>query len=84
MGAEDRYLVQVYRKQIKDAGDRVAQSLLKEKESYCPVGDIEQTQKNVPMRITGWRLETISTTKLAALIPLLLTLTWLGALIWER
>lgn len=80
MGAEDRYLVQVYRRQVKDAGERVAQSLLKQEQSYALVGDIEQTQKDVPMRITGWRLEAISTTKLAALIPLLLTLTWVGVL----
>jgi len=84
LGAEDRYLVQVYRKQVNDAGDRVARLLLKQEHSYLPVGDIEQTQKNIPMRIAGWRLEAISTTKLAALIPLLLTLTWVVVLISEH
>jgi len=84
MSAEDRYLVQVYRKQVKDTGERIAQSVLKHDRPYSPVGDIEQTRKSVPNAITGWRLEAISTTKLAALIPLLLTLTWAGVLIWER
>jgi len=63
---------------VNDAGDRVARLLLKREHSYLPVGDIEQTQKNVPMRITGWRMGAISTTKLAALIPPLLTLTWIA------
>lgn len=83
MGAEDRYLVQVYRKQVKDAGQRAAQSLLRQGQAYFPVGDIEQTEKNLAKGIMGWRLEAISTTKLAALIPLLLTLTWALVLIWE-
>ena len=70
MGAEDRYLVEVYRKQVKDAGQRAAQSLLRQSQAYSPVGDIEETEKNLPKGIMGWRLEAISTTKLAALIPL--------------
>lgn len=82
MGAEDRYLVQVYRKQVKDAGKLVAQSLFKQEQSYSPVGDTEHCEKNVPRGLMGWRVEATSTTKLAALIPLLLTLTWIGVLIW--
>ena len=31
--------------------------------------------------LSGWRLEALSTTKLASLVPLLLTLAWFAVLI---
>jgi hypothetical protein len=81
MGAEDRYLVEVYRKHVEDAGALVAQALWQEKGAlYRHVGEIEETSRTVPQNISGWRLKAVSTTKLAALIPLLLTLTWIGLL----
>jgi len=85
MGAEDRYLVEVYRKQVAEAADLVARALWKDQsDSYRHVGEIDETSKGIPPRISGWRLQSLSTTKLAALIPLLLTFGWLGALIFRR
>ncbi len=85
MGAEDRYLVEIYRKHVAEAGGLLARSLQKDHSgSYHHVGEIEETSKGIPLRISGWRLNSISTTKLAALIPLLLTLTWIGLLISEH
>ena len=88
MGAEDRYLVDVYRTQVKEAGERVARSLWRELEPYRYVGEIEQTSESIrpsiTARITSWRLDAISTTRLAAWVPLLLTLTWIGVLIYGR
>lgn len=82
MGAEDRYLVEVYRKQVADAGALVARWLWREQDgSYYHVGEIEETAKGVPKGIAGWRVNAISTTRLASLIPLLLTLTWIGFLV---
>jgi hypothetical protein len=84
MGAEDRYLVLVYRKQVEDAGMLIERSIWKDMStSYHYVGEIEDTSKHLPQHVSGWRLKAMSTTKLAALIPLLLTLTWIGVLIRE-
>ncbi len=85
MGAEDRYLVEIYRKHVAEAGKLFARSLQKyHGGSYRYVGEIEETSAGIPMRISGWRLDSISTTKLAALIPLLVTLAWIGLLISEH
>src|SRR6266436_1886824 len=44
MGAEDRYLVLVYRKQVEDAGTLIERSIWKDTNtSYCYVGEIENT-----------------------------------------
>jgi hypothetical protein len=84
MGAEDRYLVLVYRKQVEDAGKLIERSIWEDNNtSYHYVGEIENTSKALPASVSGWRLKAMSTTKLAALIPLLLTLTWIGVLIRE-
>jgi hypothetical protein len=85
MGAEDRYLVLVYRKQVEDAGTLLERSIWKDMNtSYHYVGEIEDTSKDLPQHVSGWRLKATSTTKLAALIPLLLALTWIGVLIRVR
>jgi hypothetical protein len=84
MGAEDRYLVLVYRKQVEDAGKLIERSIWEDNNtSYHYVGEIENTSKALSASVSGWRLKAMSTTKLAALIPLLLTLTWIGVLIRE-
>jgi hypothetical protein len=82
MGAEDRYLVRVYRKQVADAGALVASSLCNgEGEEYRYVGEIRESSKGIAPELSGWRLEAVSTTKLASLVPLLLTLAWTAVLI---
>lgn len=80
MGAEDRYLVRVYREQVKEAGTVLSAAL---RPSYGPpfryVGDLSAIHfKPSP---SGWRVEAISTTRLAALIPLGVTLIWLALLV---
>jgi hypothetical protein len=86
MGAEDRFLVQIYRKQIEDAAKRVVDLAewknSQEKVNYRYVGEIEATAKELRMNPTGWRLSTISTTKLAAIVPLIVFAAWIGILIW--
>ena len=76
MGAEDRYLVQVYREQVRAAAERLASLLWKESSPYTHVGDVEATSSAVPMDLAGWRLRPTSTTRLAALIPLCVGLMW--------
>ncbi|MEP6691452.1 MAG: hypothetical protein ABJD07_09865 [Gemmatimonadaceae bacterium] len=78
MGAEDRFLVRVYREHVKDAGDLLAKSLWGPTETpYRHVGEVTESGKALRGELSGWRWEPISTTRLAALIPLLLLLAWL-------
>ncbi len=91
MGSEDRYLVRVYRKSIEDAFKRVKDNI----SVYAPyyfAGDIdsykgqmkkENSKKNwFKIMFNGWRIESISTTRLAAITPFLIMLVWIGMLIW--
>jgi hypothetical protein len=82
MGAEDRFLVRVYRGHVMDAADLVAKSVWGDTQPpYCHVGEIKESSKAISWELSGWRLEPISTTRLAALIPLLVLIAWLGVLL---
>jgi len=80
MGAEDRYLVQIYREQVKQAAKVLSSSLWPaDIDSYQYVGDLDDVK--IECGLSGWRFEPISTTRLAALIPLAVTMLWLALLI---
>jgi len=79
MGAEDRFLSRVYRKQVADAAEKVVSFIWNDKErqkSYHFVGEIDETARGLRGSISGWRIEQISTTRLAALVPLLCFIVW--------
>ena len=72
-GAQDRYLVEVYRKAIQCAWKKVNSD-----QNYHPVGS---TKIKVKKAWYQWRSENISTTKLAAIFPLLVSIYWGSLLI---
>ncbi|MFZ3167957.1 MAG: hypothetical protein WA130_10115 [Candidatus Methanoperedens sp.] len=75
-GAQDRCLAALYRKHVKDAGEKIAYNLgLKEDYVHAADQTIKIKQKWYKY-IYQWRSEHISTTKLAALFPLLVVLYW--------
>jgi len=78
MGAEDRFLVRVYRRQVKDAADLLARQVwvTSVQGPYRHAGELTESSKGMGWELSGWRWEQISTTRLAAWIPLILTLTW--------
>lgn len=81
MGAEDRFLVCVYRDHVKNAADLVVKSVWGDTlPPYCHVGEVKESSKSLHWELSGWRLEPISTTRLAALISLLVLIAWLGVL----
>jgi len=101
-GAEDRFLVRVYRKQVEAAGQKVATTLWPENATrpvYIPVGKVGKIAPEAPEgdakqfflekvveQLSGWRVELVSTTRLAALFPFLISLIWLGILtrlVWK-
>jgi hypothetical protein len=82
MGAEDRFLVRVYRKHVKDAADLLAKELWDATAHgpYWHVGEVAESSRGLDWEFGGWRWEPISTTRLAAWIPLLMVFAWLGLL----
>jgi hypothetical protein len=48
---------------------------------YTFVGDVGDANERVKPSLSGWRVEKFSTTRLAALIPLAVSLIWLGLLV---
>lgn len=82
MGAEDRYLVRVYRDQVMQAAAGLSSALWPANHPpYRYVGDLDGVSKPIKQSLSGWRIETISTTRLAALIPLAVSMVWLVLLI---
>ena len=97
MGAEDRYLVRLYRYQVKKAAEAAVKTIWTDKETQnayryvgqvdkpmrCELREYEHRQKSFWKRLvelewlSGWRMEPISTTRLAALFPLLVCVLWL-------
>ena len=81
-GAQDRYLVDLYRKQIEHEVIKIKARL--QLEDYYFIGQTEdipgQSEKvkklDVKMGLYQWRNKYFSTTKLAALFPLVLLAMW--------
>jgi hypothetical protein len=92
IGAEDRYLVRCYRLQANAAGKAYANCTISgtETESYEPVGrlkprsnELEFDLRSRPLleRLTEWRSEAISITRLPAWLALLALVGWLSVLV---
>jgi hypothetical protein len=75
-GAQDRFLVDLYRKEIEQVAENIKSkyALL----DYNYIGQTENvTNIKVPSDIHQWRSKSFSTTKLAALFPLAVLLLWI-------
>jgi hypothetical protein len=83
MGAEDRFLVRLYRGHVKDAADLLEKVVWNAaaRGPYRHVGEVAESSKKLDWELSGWRMESISTTRLAAWIPLMVLLAWLGLLL---
>jgi hypothetical protein len=80
-GANDKYLVDVYRKAVEEAGYKLT-SLMSlggsyhKKDDYHFVGDVYK-HPAIRAGLLSWRIEWCSITHLAALFPLVLTIAWI-------
>jgi hypothetical protein len=72
-GAQDRYLVEVYRKQARIVGDDLAKHL--GLNDYLPVGTTGAPV--IEDKIHQWRYRPLSPTRIAAWFPLLVMIYWL-------
>jgi hypothetical protein len=81
-GAQDRYLVLLYRQHVKDAAQKLVsqvktpdQAAKDAVEHYVFVGDTSSANiDNAPFE---WRSESFSITRLAVIFPLIVLLVWL-------
>jgi len=86
-GAQDRYLVELYRKQIQNAVSKIKHGL--KLSDYYYIGQTEDIpgeaesvkDLKVEKTIYQWRSKQVSTTRLAAIIPLFILITWIGVFI---
>lgn len=72
-GAKDRYLMLVYRQQIKTVAENLG--------IYEHVGQVDDLKFYPPKNLLEWRSPFMSTTRLASLFPLLAFVVWLGTYI---
>jgi hypothetical protein len=85
MGAEDKYLVNLYRKEIEQEYEKLQKylsPLIHEEPTYYLGQTKDVSDLKLKTNLFGWRFESISTTTMAAIIPFLLMLIWLGTLLW--
>ena len=92
-GAQDRYLVELYRKQIEQSLGLI-ENRLSLPDNYYLVGQTEDRNNatikllDVDGGVYQWRSERLSITRLPALFPLFLLLIWafilVGILVWGR
>jgi hypothetical protein len=83
-GAQDRHHVVVYRNQIEEAWKLLkATSPLAEElpAKYSHTGTMKGPTAKVRPGLLQWRWEPVSTTRLPALVPLLLLATWLSLIV---
>lgn len=84
-GAQDRYLKELYGNQVKYTGEKIANKLgLKNYlgSEYVHVGDqTEKLKQKWYEYIYQWRSKHITTTKLAALFPLLVVIYWISIIV---
>jgi hypothetical protein len=78
-GAEDRFLVEVYRDQVKEAAMRI-KALAPNAGYHGHAGNVGHLEPVEFKGLSSWRIEPISTTRLAALFPLCTFLLWLSLL----
>jgi predicted ester cyclase len=74
IGAQDRHLVQVYRNEANESGQRANNEILKGK-SYTSVGS-KPKKAYVFVGLAEWYIEPFSITRLAAWIPFALMVVW--------
>lgn len=79
MGAQDRYLAELYRQELQETFRQMKQANNFQEKSDAPLyhaGQVDGVKFNVTSLPTSWRIKPISPTRLAAWIPLLVTVFW--------
>lgn len=76
-GAQDRYLAEIYRTHVEEAGAKIAEKLELQAYLGSDYAHVADTSTKIKQYVYQFRLERFSTTKLAAWFPLLVLLYWI-------
>lgn len=74
LGAQDRYLFKFYQKQVSIAFNYIDPELAPKDKSY--VGQVDEAPEKIERDFFTWRFKAISSTKMAAIVPLLIAILW--------
>jgi hypothetical protein len=81
-GAQDRWLIELYRDQIEQSWTLLRKQITVELPSDYPhTGQTENQPKDPRENLVEWRSERFSITRLPAVVPLLLLGVWLGLIV---
>lgn len=81
-GAQDRWLIALYRDQIRQSWDLLSEQVTAKLPSHYPhTGQTENQLKDPYKDLVEWRSERLSITRLPALVPLFLLVVWLGLIV---
>ena len=77
LGAQDRYLFVLYRNQVAQSFKRISADIALKNMSY--VGKVEDAVEglNIEQNPITWRSEKISSTKMAAIVPIVIIISWI-------
>ena len=76
LGAQDRYLFELYRKQVEKAFTNLGIDNLPKELSYVGRTQEASEDKCVTKAWHTWRIESISSTKMAAIVPMVIMVLW--------
>ena len=82
LGAQDRYLVELYRKQVASAHQSIIKNLTGA--SKIHVGQVEAIKDmKVDCDWFTWRNSRVSSTKMAAIVPLVIAVLWVALAVYD-
>lgn len=82
VGAQDRWLIALYRDQIKQSYDLLRKQVTTElPRNYPHTGQTLNQRKDSYESLVEWRSERLSITRLPAVVPLFLLGVWLGLIV---
>ena len=76
LGAQDRYLFELYRKQVEKAFTNLGIDNLPKELSYVGRTQEAWEDKCVTKAWHTWRIESISSTKMVAIVPMVIMVLW--------
>lgn len=81
LGAQDRYLFELYRKQVAQSFAYLKAEIAPKERSHVGQVDDAPEAKEIKKGVMTWRIKGISSTKLAAIVPLVIICLWLYLII---
>jgi hypothetical protein len=82
LGAQDRYLFKLYQKQVQAAFVVIEDDDASKTKSH--VGQVDDVVEKVDRDLFTWRFEAISSTKMAAIVPMVIAILWVVFIFFKK